>query len=284
MVNRWNAEEENEKGRILLDEGLLEDAKLHFRRASEAAPEWSVPFYNLGLASKFQKRWSESLAANWSAHRLNPEDDAAFWNLGIAAGAVGDWEKARVAFEAMGMKLPQGEGPWDLRLGLIPIRINPEHEPEVVWCHRLDPVRAEIASVPFSRSQRRFGDILLTDGAPAGYRQLGEREVPVFNELEVLVPSNYATWEAEIEVADPTVVEDLVAFLSEHGVTAEDWTANVQYLCKACSEGRPHDHHDHELRPEWEKTRRLGLAVPGSMEPGSLLRIFSRVEVRSLTR
>lgn len=282
MSDRRIAERENEKGRALLDEGLLEEAVVHFRRATTAAPDWSVPFYNLGLASKFQKHWTESLEANWRAHQLNPEDDAAFWNLAIAAGALGDWAKARVAFEAMGMQVPDDPGPWDLRLGLIPIRINPEHEPEVVWCHRLDPVRAQIASVPILRSQRRFGDVLLTDGAPTGYRQLGDQEVPVFNELAVLSESPLQTWKAEVEVRNKDVMGDLIAFLSEHGVMAEDWTESLQFLCKACSEGRPHEHHDRDLQGAWRPLREVGLAVPPGEDAEGLIGGFARVKFLSL--
>ena len=41
----------------------------------------------------------------------------------------------------------------------------------------------------------------------------------------------------------------------------EDWSSNVQILCKQCSEGKPHEHHDAELKDEWNPKRTLGIAT-----------------------
>lgn len=255
------ADDYNESGREALDAEDYAAAERHFREAIRLDPDWSTPHYNLGLTLKFQRRWPESLLANWRAHQLNPEDDAAFWNLAIASVATGDWDKARVAFKAIGLAPPEGAGPWDLRLGLIPIRICPEEAPEVVWCHRLDPVRAKIANVPLPESGRRFGDVVLNDGEPRGYKQYQGREVPIFNELELLERSEYATLQLEIEMDSEETVDNLRAVLMEHDIFAEDWSGSIRMICRACSEGRPHQHHDQELETEWASRRRLGVAT-----------------------
>ncbi len=118
------------------------------------------------------------------AAELDPKNEPAWWNLGIAATALGDWAAAQRAWAGYGIVIPRGEGPLEMGLGAVPIRIDPNGKPEVVWCARLDPARARIASVPFPESGRGCGDVLLTDGAPRGYREYRGRQVPVLNELE----------------------------------------------------------------------------------------------------
>lgn len=253
-----DADDWNSKGQQALDDMDMQLAVDCFTKAIGLEPDWSVPHYNLGLTHKLLKNWEESRLANLQAHRLNPEDNAAKWNLAISATAVGHWESVEVALKGMGLDVPDAPGPWEYRLGLTPIRVNPEEAPEVVWAHRIDPVRACLANVPFPQCGRRFGDIVLHDGAPNGYRKLGEREVPVFDELMVLEQSELRTFELILESQS---TEDLMAILEEHNLIAENWTNSVQFLCRACSEGRPHEQHDHDLLEPADDTVRLGVAA-----------------------
>ena len=108
----------------LLAEGLeLEHAgdspaaERAYHAAAELSPEWSVPFYNLGLMYKYQHRWRESLEFNKRATTLAPDDEAGWWNLGIAATALSDWKEARNAWAKCGMNPPDGAGPPDFGWG-----------------------------------------------------------------------------------------------------------------------------------------------------------------------
>ncbi|MCA9791731.1 MAG: tetratricopeptide repeat protein [Candidatus Eremiobacteraeota bacterium] len=273
------ADELNQAGREALHRGDFDQAIDLFGQACSLAPDWAAPFYNLGLTHKCLHGWPESFQANLAAFRLDPDDDPTVWNLAIAAVALNRWEEAGMAFRAIGLKVPDTPGPWDLELGLVPIRINPDHSGEVVWCDRLDPVRARIANVPLPDSGRRFGDLLLNDGEPRGYREYDGREVPVFDELEVLEESSHQTYELEVEAADERAIEDLAAHLSEHEIYLEDWTSTLRMLCKACSEGRPHDAHDHELPPTAAGHHYLGIAARSLEELDSLIKNWPRVEV-----
>jgi tetratricopeptide (TPR) repeat protein len=80
----------NRRGQRYLDTGALDRAATAFERAIHHAPDWSVPWYNLGLAYKCQRRWPESLRCNLRAAELDPTDEAAWWNTGIAATALGE--------------------------------------------------------------------------------------------------------------------------------------------------------------------------------------------------
>ena len=79
----------NERGRKLADKGWFAEAEEAYREAADAAPEWSVPWYNLGHLHKYRGNWDASLESNQRAVELSPSDGDSWWNLGIAATALG---------------------------------------------------------------------------------------------------------------------------------------------------------------------------------------------------
>lgn len=231
----------NRRGQRYLERGDLDAAALSFARAIDREPMWAVPWYNLGFVYKLQRRWRESLDCNLSAADLDPQDEAAWWNAGIAATALGAWDEARRAWTAFGISLPPGEGEIVMQLGLTPIRINPDTAAEVVWCRRIDPARAIIQNVPLAASGHRYGDLLLHDGAPEGTRILDGQEVPVFNALQLLRASDYGTYAVRVRVEDADDVRALVAVAETDGLGVEDWDT-IRRLCAECSRGNPGAH------------------------------------------
>ncbi|MBM5573854.1 hypothetical protein [Deefgea sp. CFH1-16] len=79
------------------DEALAEQ---HFLAALAIDEQDAVTNYDLALLYKYQSRWAESLRYNRRAAELNPEDAAAWWNMGIAATAIADWE---TGWQSMGI-------------------------------------------------------------------------------------------------------------------------------------------------------------------------------------
>ena len=243
------AEALNDRGNELRERGLIAEAERAYLDAAAADPRWSVPHYNLGLLYKYEGRWRESVVENRAALALDPEDESAWWNLGIAATAVADWTTARAAWNGCGIPVPDGDGPLDMKLGLVPIRLLGEQR-EVVWSRRVDPARAIVMSVPLPQSGHAWGDEVLHDGAANGHRTYRGREVPVFDELQVLRRSGYRTYEVELETGDPEELQLLEETADELDGGAEDWSQSVRHICKQCSEGRPAHEHDEELRDE----------------------------------
>jgi tetratricopeptide (TPR) repeat protein len=69
----------NRRGQRYLDDtDALDRAAAAFERAIHYTPDWSVPWYNLGLVYKRQRRWPESLYRNLRAAELDPTDEAAW--------------------------------------------------------------------------------------------------------------------------------------------------------------------------------------------------------------
>ncbi len=250
MNKREQAEEINALARGLHDRGQLNDAIDFYRKAAAVDPAWSVPLYNLGLVFKLLRRWKESLEYNQRATSIALDDKAAWWNLGIAATALSRWQMARVAWRGFGIEISTGEGPIDFPCGFCLIRLRPEGDGEVVWAYRLDPARASLASIPFPESGHRWKDVVLNDGSPKGYRRYDGKEYPVFEALELLVRSPFTTFVARVEMPDKReYVVELARQAAELEGAAEDWSTSVAMICKACSEGRPHEVHDSERAP-----------------------------------
>lgn len=270
-LRREGAREANASGMALADQGRYAEAIAHYERAIELQPERYAAYANLGIACKHLGDFPRSLSASLRALELDPEaaGSGVLWNVGIAATALADWPRAREAWSKVGIKVPPGEGPLDMDIGATPIRIGPGPsgaKNEVVWCHRIDPARARIESIPTPESGRHFGDLLLHDGEPTGKRRLGEHEVSVFDELAVLEPSRYRTFVLDVVAPRAEDLDALYrAFADAPHAALEDFTGSLQVLCSACSRGLPHDHHDDPKSTPWSPTRRVALAT---LDPG----------------
>lgn len=254
----------NELGRQRDDDGDQDGALQAYAQASAVHPHWAAPWYNAGLIHKYRGEWAASLQANARAVQCEPGNEGAIWNLGIAATALGDWATARRAWRQYGIGVPEGEGPIDYFVGLTPIRVHGDGGTEVVWADRIDPARAILRNVPTPACGHRYGDLVLHDGAANGYRLRGEREVPVFDALELIAPSDYATYEASIDDATQSEIDTLIQRFEAASAAAENWTTSMEVLCRACSEGRPHadggHNHAADEPPAASGPWRLGIA------------------------
>ena len=222
--------------------------------------------YNVGLIYKYRRDWKDSLRYNRLAAELRPDDIATIWNIGIAATALREWSIAREAWQRAGIKVEDGDGPIVGDFGYNPVRLNgfeeDEGQSEVVWATRLSPVTARIENIPTPEARFQFGDVVLNDGAPVGTRFYAPGdERSVFNVLELFEASDYTTFDIQLIVPDSAAIDDLAIACKSAGIEMEDWAESVQSLCKACSEGRAHEQHDHSLKSnEWQIERRVGLA------------------------
>lgn len=250
------AERLNQQGIEAEEAGRRDDAVRFYEEAAAEDPTWATPLYNLGLLYKYEGQWDRSLELNLKAVTIDPGKDGAYWNLGIAATAMGDWRLARTAWRKFGVEVGEGCEPIEVRCGRCPIRINPNADAEVVWAERIDPARAILESIPFAESGHGWRDMVLNDGAPNGYRLHDGVEVPVFDELQHLQRSQFGTFVSKVLLKDAQQSTDrLCEVASALGGAAEDWSASTRMLCKQCSEGRVHAKHDQENDlPERERT------------------------------
>lgn len=225
----------------------LAAAEAAYSEAVRLDPGLHVAWFDLGLVHKWSRRWDEAFDCNLRAAELIGEkaDEPAWWNLGIAATALGRWDVARRAWRAYGVAVPDGAGAIEGDFGMSPVRLNPDGEPEVVWGRRIDPARMRLSSIPLPGSGHRWADIVLHDGVPKGHREHDGRLYPVFDELARWQPSDVPTIQASVHAERPDDVDALVDALDQAGHVAEDWTRNTRLLCKQCCEGVVHADHNH---------------------------------------
>jgi tetratricopeptide (TPR) repeat protein len=225
-----------------------------------------VTLYNAGLIYKYRRDWEHSLRYNRLAFELRPFDEATNWNLAIAATGLKDWRSAREVWKRLGLKIEEGDEPITGNFGVTPVRLNGFDgngaAVEVVWARRLSPVTARILNIPTPEAKFRYGDVVLHDGAGTGTRRDAQgREQPVFNAFELLEPSDFVTFEVHVEAPDEKALESLRQASEAAEVEFEDWSA-LHMLCRACSEGRAHEQHEHaQPAAAWESSRRIGMAA-----------------------
>lgn len=231
----------NERGRTADNTGHADRARRLYRFASQFDPSWSTPLYNLGLLEKYAGSWEDSLRLNQRAAALNPDDEAAWWNLGIAATALRNWPEARRAWRGFGIEIPDGDGEVEIPVVAACVRLDPNGSGEVIWGDRIDPARIVLLNVPLAESGYRFHDIVLHDGAPNGSRMRDGVEYPVFDSLGLWQPSDYSTFSANLHVPSEVDEDRLVELCRERTIGVEDWST-VRMICAECSRGNPGPH------------------------------------------
>lgn len=269
----------------LFEERRFAEALPVARAWVRAEPEkWSA-HADLAVAAKHARSFAECRAAAVRAIELGGTDvdTGVHWNLGVAATALGEWPLARRGWSACGIKLPPGDGPFAMSLGPTPIRVGPPDAQEVVWCERIDPARAIVRSVPMPESGRRCGDLVLHDGEPRGKRRWREREVSVFDELCLLERSPFRTSVLVVRADTAEDCDALLDLLADVVEAVEDWSASLEVICKACSEGRPHEHHDAPPLA-WSSERRIAIASRDPIEDALLARWDVGVASRAIVR
>ena len=235
----------------------------------------AIEAYNLGLAAKYAGEWEESLRQNLLADKLRPGDEATLWNLGIAATALSDWDEARRAWKAFGIKtINDGPGEVAAPSGRACVRLDPNGMAEVVWGERIDPARIRVLNVPLPSSERRYGDVLINDGAPEGNRISNGEEYPVFDELGIWKKSTYSTYQVELVLPSASAMESLEEKCRRGDMWVEDW-GTVRTLCEACSRGNPQQHDCASVETGRSK---FGFAAKSEVGLRDLLQEWSEVE------
>jgi len=83
---------------MLADEGRHDEALAAYREAVELDAGNSHAWFNMALVHKYNRAWEEAVRCGQRAAQLVADDYPTWWNLGIAATALGDWSLARKAW------------------------------------------------------------------------------------------------------------------------------------------------------------------------------------------
>jgi len=203
--------------------------KLH-KRLTRLAPDWSEPYACLSRIYKNRQEWRPAYYYAKRAAEINPFNESAWQNLGIAATAIGNWTTARHAWNHLGYHFEPGDQAIQSDLGVVPVCLNPDTLPEIVWARRIDPARAVVLSVPQPRSKRRYGDVVLLDQEKRRVRVLGKKRLVIYDELELLASSRHATFCAFLLSDDPADLDLLERLCRDASVGFDNWSGANRLL------------------------------------------------------
>jgi len=233
---------------------FADEALRAHENAIAAAPGEASYLYDLGLCHKYAGRFAQGVEANRLSLRLRSGDEGALWNLGICATGAGDQEAAAEAWQGLGIEVERVDG--EVRSAgrvVAQVRLS-ERGPivapgagdsesfEYVWIGRLGPAHGRILSPTVGDYFADVGDVVLHDGAPAGYRDDGESKVPRFPVIALLRRGTLRTFRFGAAQAGRGGIADLEEDLGPGAVYVH--TEQVDWICRSCArDGRvPHRH------------------------------------------
>lgn len=263
-----------EQATELESKGDMDGAVRVYEQAIREFPNDAALYFNLALIHKSKRNWQKCYDLNQKAAEFDPDDQPTWWNLATAATVLGDWRTAKKGWRFFGVNLPDNDDPIKLNLGITPIRLSTNRE--VVWSQRIDPARARIVNIPLPQSQRRYGDLILNDGAPNGERVLEGRRYFVFDELQLLEKSAFKTYSFQTDEDEKWKMDVLESLCETHGCQTEDWRNSYRTLCKKCSEGVVHSDAEHDEDLQSVRDFRVALAAPDLKTAERVLRDWAK--------
>lgn len=188
-----------------------------YRKAIKVAPRFAAPYFQLCKIYKHRKEWKPTL--HYGLKTLECSDHyPSVWNfVAAAATALG---KSKVLVRAL---------PYLAKAALqnrkvIPVQISHGSFKEIVWAKPLHPLKARIISIPHPNSRRRFGEIILHDWHPIGYRVIKNKRYPLFEELERLKTSHFHTFSVLLHDSSEQQIQQLEQLCSDAGIGFEVWS------------------------------------------------------------
>ena len=172
---------------------------------------------------------------------------------------------ARQAWNHLGYDFPEKHKIIKMNLGNVPVRINRNKQPEIIWATKIDPARAYIASVPQPSSDRRFRDLILIDHTPSGFHIQNGNKVPIFDELQLLKPSRKWTFIAFLNTDNPMDVLTLDQLCTKAKLGFDNWSKATRQFLKESKDTLPEyfdetilqnfnrDNHLVAISAEWQR-------------------------------
>ncbi len=265
-----------EQASIHDEQGDVYNAVKLYKRIIRLAPDWQPPYARLGQLYKLRQDWKAALHYNKKAVALHTLDRHAWWNVGIAATALRKQRLANNVWSKFGLenaRLPHR----------LCVRVQYARQFELIWARPIDPARAVIESIPAPVSDRRFQDIILTDGTIAGYNVVRNQRFPVYDELGVLKRSVFHTFSCWVEVPVRQDLMLLSKLCQEAGLGMENWSNATNVLAAQIQKNLPEYYGQDGLRSSAGRMLHIAIAAPGRQEATEVLQTWAAICIGSYT-
>lgn len=202
------------------------------KRLARMAPDWSVPFAFLSRTYRSRMEWKPTFHYCLKAVEHNAFDENLWETLGIAATALGEWETARYAWNQLGFHFKPSAEALHLDLGIVPVRLNPGTQPEIVAARRIDPVRCVIESIPQPSSGRGYKDLILVENQTNQNSSfyLQRKKLYIHDELQLLKPSNLHTFSVLLHTSSAGDVDILANLCLSANIGFDNWSNATRFF------------------------------------------------------
>lgn len=200
------------------------------KRLAKLAPDWSAPFAFLSRMYRSRNEWKPTLHYCLKAVENNPFDECIWETLGLAATALEEWEIARYAWNQLGFHFKNSDAVLQLDLGLVPLRLNPLEQPEVIVARRIDPVRATIEGIPQPSSGRRYKDLVLIENKPNARLFYRNTKLQVYDEVQLLKQSAWRTYAVLLHTSSQADVDTLANLCLEAELGFDNWSNATRFF------------------------------------------------------
>ena len=200
------------------------------KRAIKLDPRYAPPYLLLGRIYHERQEWKPCLYYHERYATLQPHAAEVWPYIGLAATALRQWRTARAAWNRLGHELPLSMRPVRLAPAMVGVSCKYRGRREILWARRLDPVRAELLSLPQLPTGLNYGDTVLFDLQKIGDRMLPAGRVPIYPFLEQTEQRFYRTHRVRLytESADPLAVLERLCREAQLGF--DNWSAATRQV------------------------------------------------------
>lgn len=201
-----------------------------YKMAARYAPNWAEPPFRLGRLYALRAEWKPSYHYSRLATELDPRHEDGWQNLALAATALSDWRTARSAWNKLGYSFRLEDRALELDMGIVALQLPRREGAEIVWARSLDPARAVLESIPQPGSEFRYGDVLLHDREPCGYRAVRGGTIQVFEARDRLQRGHFKTFVAVLHTGNRADVATLDRMCLDQQIGFDNWTGTIRQL------------------------------------------------------
>lgn len=176
-------------------------------------------FLRLGRIYKRRKEWKPALHFLKKGLAQKPDDQDAWWDVGLAATALGKKKLARIIWNKFGWNAES-----TFSGGIISVRAQWGDGFELLWGRRISPALALIGSIPWPDSGLHFRDQVLVDGRPSGWQVVNRKKYPVYDQAGIFKTSDYLTWSCKLSSGHQEHLNLLERLCRESGLGFENWS------------------------------------------------------------
>lgn len=243
-----------------------------YKLITKRAPDWEPSYHRLGQLYKDRQDWKAALHYNKKTVAINPSNQDAWWNLGIAATALKKTRIAKNIWNKFGCNRDT--------FSPISIRINYRKQFEILRAQPIDPAKALLINIPHPGSNRRYGDIILYDKEIVGHHIVQRKKMPVYNELGLFKRALFDTYSCILEPADKECIKTLAQLCANAHLGFEVWS-NATYLMNPKNQKTPLEYYGNQFLPQLTSPKQALVAIAAKQEK-TVLEVLHNWQIISL--